>query len=119
METIKRRTRAMRRSKMKAKLLLAVIGLVAILGITASVRGRHHRGAAPVHGDARRRKAEFRRDDQRHAGRLPQQQADPRRIPLAHPRHQTLTACGRKATFRGSELQLRHKPRLFIRGFNP
>ena len=55
-------------------------------------RGRDRRGAASLHGDARRRKAEFRGDDQRHARRLPRKQADARRIPLADPRRQILSS---------------------------
>ncbi len=46
-------------------------------------RGSDHRGAASVHGDARRGKAEFDGDDQRDAGRVPREQADARRVSVA------------------------------------
>ena len=41
-------------------------------------RGRDHRGAASVHGDARRREAEFGGDDERDARRIPREQTDAR-----------------------------------------
>ena len=46
-------------------------------------RGRGDRGAASVHGDARRGKAEFGDHHQRHAGRFSREPADPRGISLA------------------------------------
>ncbi len=44
-------------------------------------RGRDLRGAALLHDDARRGEAALRRGHQRHAGRVPQPQRDPRRVP--------------------------------------
>ena len=57
--------------------------------IASAGRGRGDRGAAPVHGDARRRKAKFADGDQRHAGRVPRQPADARGISLPDRRDST------------------------------
>ena len=46
-------------------------------------RGRHLRGSPLLHDDAGRGKAAFRRHHQRHAGRVPGTQGNPRRIPGA------------------------------------
>ena len=49
----------------------------------AAGRWRNYRGPAPVHADARSREAARAGRDQRDAGRIPQQQANPRRVSVA------------------------------------
>ena len=49
----------------------------------AQGRGRHHRGAPPLHDDARRREAEFLRDHQRHDRYLQDGSEDAIRVPRA------------------------------------
>ena len=48
--------------------------------IAAAGRGRDLRSAPLLHDDARRGEAALRRDDQRHAGRVPRSQRDARRV---------------------------------------